>query len=190
VNTVVLITGYARAGKDTLGDAIASVNPVNSVKISFASLLKDRCDWFLNMNGLGGGKHDEFSFHNEKFKIQNRHFLESAGTLIRSINPEFFVNAVVAVCKQIESPNKSMNVIVSDWRYMNELRVIENELKGWRVIKLSINTAGVQPASESEARSVGEIIRNATFDREVWFVPDSASKIRSEGISIALSLGL
>lgn len=191
-NNLVLITGYARAGKDTLADAMVTWNPRDSVKYSFAGLLKERCNDFMDICGVRNYDDQKRDFRYEDFKQSNRHFLVSAGTFIRSIDPDHWAKVIVDRCKFFEHPDTSINVIVSDWRYLNELTVAERELtsRGWRIIKVRIVTAGCEPANEEEGNSIGNIIRNVAFDRELYFAPNCESQIKSEGVNLASALGL
>lgn len=193
--TLILITGYARAGKDTLADGIIGGASGSSkiLRRSFADSLKDAGDNFLEDIGL---RSDSANFRNEAFKIRHRDMLVALGAGARSINPNVFADLFVNACMDFEvqtgPAGKPPLVVASDWRYVNELRVSEFRLLGigWRIVKVMIETAGVTAANEEEGVSIGKIAREVAPDFVYAFRPDSAHKIYAEGKQLAARLGL
>lgn len=193
--TLILITGYARAGKDTLADGIVmgSSGASKILRRSFADSLKDAGNNFLADIGLHSTLND---FKNESFKIRHRDMLVALGAGARSINPSVFADLFVNACMEFEVQTgvkkKPPLVIASDWRYINELRVPEARLGGigWRIVKVMIETAGVTAANEEEGLSIGQIIRDVPPDFQYAFRQDSAHKIYAEGKQLAARLGL
>lgn len=182
MNTLILITGFARCGKDTLADGIVKGSKNLVVKMSFADELRRRCDLFLTQLGLSGD--DGPSFFEEGFKIRNRHFLVSAGVLARSIDKDYWANVVVDNCAKYEN-NGKVTIVVPDWRYMNEKLVADRKLPGWKIVTVRVHTVGEDPANQEEAISIGEITRSLACDYEYWFAPSSADKIRKQGQDLA-----
>jgi hypothetical protein len=196
--TIVLISGYARSGKDTLASGIIEAMPEGSsaLRFAFADVLKDACDealWSLGICSRAEG----LSFHEEKFKSNNRDILVSVGKLARSIDKDIFVRNL---CSRINKPildpmgipceDQATLVVVPDWRYLNEYEYCKAALKGWNIITVRVDTEGVGPANEEEARSVKELDESDEFlfDFSYFFMPDCASIVRGEGIRLAHSL--
>ena len=188
--TLILITGYARAGKDTLADGLVkeAKHPVH--RFNFADTLKIACDNYIEQLGLAG------SFYDEDFKVRHRSFLVAAGAFARSIDCDVFASAFVAECDTWASSHaiigEPMTVICSDWRYMNELRIPDSTLGlcGWRIITVHVTTSNVEAANEEEGKSIGEIIRQAPLGYSYYFAPNSKAAIQTEGRMLARTLGI
>lgn len=191
MKTVILITGYARAGKDTLAEGIelGATNPV--VRLNFADMLKQACDCYLQVLDLGGSGSSR-TFRNEAFKVKHRDFLVAAGTFARSIDRDVFALAFTRQCNREAAGSKDITVVCSDWRYTNELTIVKYILGdlGWNVVTVQIGTTGVEAANEEEGKSIGDIVRNTPIHVSFGFKPDSKPAIISEGKSLARQLGL
>jgi hypothetical protein len=193
VKTVILITGYARAGKDTLAEGIqlGATKPV--VRLNFADMLKQACDCYMQVLDLGGSGSSR-TFRNEAFKVKHRDFLVAAGMFARSIDRDVFALAFTRQCNREASafPEGDITVVCSDWRYMNELTIVKYILGdlGWNIVTVQIGTTDVHASNEEEGKSIGEIIRNTPIHVSYGFKPDSKPAIVSEGKSLARQLGL
>jgi hypothetical protein len=181
--TLVLICGYARAGKDTLASGILEWATRPSRKQCFADYLKDAANDYLMSLNLEG------NFHNEAFKVKNRDFLVAAGRLARSIDKDIFAKNLAYYCPIQMTPGEQApeTVVCSDWRYLNELQVstaILHDL-GWKVRTIYVSTAGVEAANSEELDSIMEIRESYAFDLEMTFTPNSRNAIMQEGRYIA-----
>ena len=183
--TLVLIAGFARAGKDTLASGILEWSTRPSRKQNFADYLKDAGNDFLMSLNLPG------DFHNEAFKVQNRDFLVAAGRLARSIDVDIFAKNLANFCPIQMTPDQLApeTVVCSDLRYANEVEVCQEVLHdlGWRVRTIYVSTAGVGPANAEELDSIAEIRQRHAFDLELTFAPNSRNTIMQEGRYIAKS---
>lgn len=191
MKTVILITGYARAGKDTLAEGIelGATKPV--VRLNFADMLKQACDCYMQVLDLGGSGSSR-TFRNEAFKVKHRDFLVAAGMFARSIDRDVFALAFTRQCNREASASPDLTIVCSDWRYMNEMTIVKYILGdlGWNVVTVQIGTTGVEAANEEEGKSIGEIIRNTPIHVSYGFKPDSKPAIISEGKSLARQLGI
>ena len=183
--TLVLICGFARAGKDTLAEGILEWSRRPSRKTAFSAYLKDAANdflWSLNLEG---------NFHNEAFKVQHRELLVSLGKFARSMNPDVFAENLAHFVPIQMSPDELApeTVVVSDWRYMNELLVSQSILwnLGWKVRTVYVSTAGVGPANDEELDSIAEIRASHSFDQEYIFKPNARQQIMNEGRLLARS---
>jgi len=181
--TLVLICGYARAGKDTLASGILEWATRPSRKQNFADYLKDAANDYLMSLNLEG------DFHNEPFKVQNRDFLVAAGRLARSIDKDIFAKNLAYFCPIQMTPGEQApeTVICSDWRYGNELVVCQEILHdlGWKVRTVYVATAGIGPANNEELDSILDIRERHCFDLELTFAQNSRNAIMQEGRYIA-----
>ena len=183
--TLVLIAGFARAGKDTLASGILEWSRRPAVKLNFADALKEAGNEFLSYLHLSG------DFFNEEFKVQHRDFLVSAGQFARSINKDVFAYhlANFAPCTEAPCGEVAQTVVCSDLRYLNEIHVCQEILTplGWRVRTVYLATAGVYHANDEEFYSVLDMKSNHRFDQEFIFRPNARQDIINEGKRLALS---
>jgi hypothetical protein len=179
--TIVLLSGYARSGKDTFAEGMTRYS-VDIKRIAYADALKDAANEYARNLGLS------VNFHEETFKAQHRDTLVAMGRFARSIHRDVFVFNLT------EAANRERgHVVVTDCRYLNETIVtkqIMGEVRGWRVIHLHIETEGVGPANEEEAASIREMLEGTIPDQTYVFKPNSAVTIREVGASVAKHLQL
>ena len=183
--TIVLIAGYARAGKDTLASGILEWSRRPARKQNFADYLKDAANDFMMSLSMEG------DFHNEAFKVRHRDFLVAAGRFARSIDIDIFARNLANFCPIQMTPDELApeTVVCSDWRYINELDVCQEVLTdlGWKVRTIYVATAGCGPANDEELESLLAIRATHSFDLELTFAPDARNQIIDEGRYIARS---
>ena len=180
--TIVLLSGYARSGKDTFAEGMTRYS-VDVKRIAYGDALKDAANNYACQLGLSG-----VNFHEESFKTYHRDTLVAMGRFARSIHKDVFVFNLT------EQANRERgHVVVPDCRYLNETIVtkqIMGEVRNWRVIHLHIETEGVGPANEEEASSIREMLEGTIPDQTYAFKPNSAVTIREVAASVAKHLGL
>jgi hypothetical protein len=182
--TIVLLCGYARAGKDTFALGMTDGAP-DLARTSFAAALKQSADVLLSeleIYSLGN------TFFSEAFKNKHRAFLVEAGRCARSINQDVFADHLVSKVSGYETTN----VVVTDWRYRNEYDVIKRDLGaiGWKVVPVWIETIGTFAANVEEALTIADIRRHLPFEHEFFFRPCSEEGVRAEGKRFAHALAL
>jgi len=183
--TLVLISGFARAGKDTLASGLLEWSTRPAEHINFADALKEAGNHFMDYLGLDG------NFMAEDFKCENRDALVAMGMFARRLDKDVFARHFanwVPVMKHHDQVSPE-TVVTSDWRYINELRVAQDILweKGWKVRTVYVSTAGVGPANDEELDSIAEIRASHSFDQEYIFKPNARQQIMSEGRILARS---
>ena len=181
--TIILLSGYARAGKNTFALGMQDVCD-NLIETSIAFSLKEACDEMVY--GLNLNYKRENTFFNEEFKAKHRDFLVATGRFARSLNKDVFVNELINRVAYA----KTCNVVVTDWRYLNEVNCIREKLTEWRIVTVYIETLGLFAINEEEALSIAEIRRAMACDYEFYFAPNSASAVISTGRNLARELGL
>jgi len=179
--TIVLLSGYARSGKDTFAEGMTRYS--NAVKrIAFADALKDAANDFAYHLGLTA------NFFDETFKKEHRDTLVAMGRFARSMHKDVFIFNLTESAKKERG-----HVVIPDTRYINEVVVTKQlmgEVRGWRVVHLHIETEGVGPANEEEATSIREMLEGVIPDQTYVFKPNSAVTIREVGASVAKHLQL
>lgn len=179
--TIVLLSGYARSGKDTFAEGMTRYS-VDIKRIAYADALKDAANEYARNLGLS------VNFHEETFKAQHRDTLVAMGRFARSIHRDVFVFNLT------EAANRERgHVVVTDCRYLNETVVTKQlmgEVRGWRVVHLHIETEGVGPANDEEAASIRELLEGCIPTQTYAFKPNTAVTIREVGASVAKHLEL
>ena len=179
--TIVLLSGYARSGKDTFAEGMIRYSQ-DIKRIAFADALKDAANDFSINLGLS------VNFHDDTVKATHRETLVALGRFARSIHKDVFVYNLTEAATRERG-----HVVVTDTRYINEVvvtRQLMNEVRGWRVIHLHIETEGVGPANDEEAASIREMLEGCIPTQTYVFKPNTAVTIREVGKSVAKHLEL
>ena len=180
---IFLITGYARAGKDTLADGIIQANSGCSDRVrrvAFADSLKAALD------GAVQSFFPNLSYFDNAAKIEDRSLLVEFGRAMRRRDRNVFVHALIDGITDVDA-----NYIVTDCRYLNECRIVSARLSNaFRVVTVLVETAGVGPANEEEGLSIGEMIREVGFDHVLRFQPNQAHAVEAEGRRLANLYGI
>lgn len=155
---IILISGFARSGKDTLANAIA--NQLTRQKrhphiIKFADSLKGTVQGALDALNLNG--FDVFTeVESEKKRI--RPSLVAFGEFCRSVNSDVFVNYTIDEIKATLSGTEFPQfIIIPDCRYTNEDKLIRAFAKQHgevEVIRIHIQREGNNAANPEEQRSI------------------------------------
>jgi hypothetical protein len=167
---IIVLTGRARSGKDTLADCLVFSNEFRYKKISFAESLRElTVDMFnLEIDDVTTLKDQEIkilpvdtNLDDSSLKIielynsdiKNNHWtgrglLRLIGTVMRCVNKNYWIDQVIDKINQTE-----LTPIITDCRYVNEY----NELKKRYDVKLyyienkkTENTVNINHSSEQE----------------------------------------
>lgn len=159
---IVAISGYARAGKDTLADNLLielSRRQVPTVKYKFATALKraaNRALWEV------GVRFDAETEDNDA-KDKVRPLLVALAQFCRSNDRDIFANATL---KRIDDGfrNGLEVAVISDMRYLNEFECLHEYAKvaECRLIHIDIHRRGVFAAHQEELDSM-EGLLGATY---------------------------
>jgi len=157
---VFLITGVARAGKDTFAAFLMENFSINNYKVEtfkFANVLKDRCNDALK--SLGFYVEGKIDFHNEEFKEKNRGMLVEMAKTMRSLDRDIFarhLNAELYMFFEFCPLGSNPVAIISDWRYLNEYELLK-KYQDAEIITIEICRPGFAPANEEESQSLKEL---------------------------------
>jgi hypothetical protein len=174
-HVVIPIAGFARAGKDTLANAIFDhldqEEPSYSVIImKFADALKQSLQASLNEAGI---KVDVFTEDTDK-KAALRPLLVAYGEYCRSQNPNVWVDKVIEDINTwadetvIDSDSTGSVVLIPDLRYANEYQKLEALCikRGWAYVPIYIERQFNYPANDAEAESIGVMAARGYFTRD------------------------
>lgn len=190
-HVLIPICGFARAGKDSLADAIFDSLDENEptysvITLKFADELKKDMEKAMAAVGI---EVDAFTEDTEK-KAVLRPMLVAYGEYRRSIDPDVWVKKVlkeigVWVNETLEDVEGGGSVIlIPDLRYLNEYEKLKAvaEKHGWAFVPIYIERQGNLPANEQEAYSIAEMAAKGCFTNghalQLSFGDKSVERIR------------
>lgn len=157
---IILISGYARSGKDTFASALIR-SAGNAHRVSFAYELKEVANKTLWMLGLS-----HIDMHNDEDKVKYRDLLIGIAKAARAAEPEIFARLA---CRRIEEIRAAgSHVIITDWRYTNEHEYLCERYGKENIFTVYIDREGNTPAHEEERQSVGGILSSIHIDGSVF----------------------
>lgn len=157
--TVIAISGYARAGKDTFADALESIiDSTSSVKrFKFAEPLRTSVKLAFDYLGVKTSPWTE----SETDKNKLRPLLVTLAEYARSTDRDIFAKIAV---REIDYglKNNCDIAIVSDLRYSNENKTLSKLCaeNGYKYHRVHIVRVGNKPAGEVEEQSVALLIND------------------------------
>jgi hypothetical protein len=158
---VFMITGVARAGKDTFAACMMEKFNGNGNRcevFKFADVLKERANDVLR--AMGVFKQGVVDFHAEDFKVKHRGLLVELGRTLRGVDKDIFarhLNAQVALFMDYAPLDVRPIALVSDWRYLNEYLFLTRHLDA-QIVTVEIQRPGFGPANEEEAGSLADMM--------------------------------
>ena len=176
--TVFLISGYARAGKDTLADGIASGLEACTT-LHFATPLKAAVNRYFTALGI-----ESVDVNRTEDKVRFRDLLVAAGKAARSVNREVFADNVALSAKLEVLRGRS--VVIADWRYANEYHAVRRALPpGTELIPIYLSREGLQPANAEERETIEGILEQGLARFSYSFPENAASEVRDLGLTLA-----
>jgi hypothetical protein len=164
--TVFLITGYARAGKDTLADRIAAITGAR--KVAFADSLKDAGNRFFTSLGI-----ESVDLKQNDHKVAHRELLVAMGKAARSVDVDIFARHAAEKARYNILAGRC--VVMPDWRYENEHQVVHQIVYPAPVVRVLISTYGITAANDEEDNSIHKIMMNGVANFECFKPGDLAA---------------
>lgn len=157
--TVVAISGYARAGKDTFADAITKSigSQKNIERFKFAEPLRMATKCAFDYLGLDISPWTE----SEEEKKKLRPLFITLGEYARSRDEDIFAK-LAAYEIDLSLKNGCDIAIITDLRYLNENKIL-NELcksKGYVYHRVHIVRVGNKPAGQVEEQSIALLLND------------------------------
>ena len=158
---VFMITGVARAGKDTFAACLMENFNGNGNRcevFKFADVLKDRANDVLR--AMGVFKPGIQDFHNEDFKVKYRGLLVELGRTLRGVDKDIFarhLNAQLHSFFDYSPLGVRPIALVSDWRYLNEYTFLASHIDA-RFVTVEMQRPGYGPANEEEEWSLKDMM--------------------------------
>lgn len=202
-HVIIPIAGFARAGKDTLANAIfdqleQDEPEYSAIVMKFADALKQSLQEALDEAGVAI---DVFTEDTGK-KAALRPLLVNFGEYCRSQNPDVWVNKVIqnintwADETTAEAGSTGSVVLIPDLRYCNEYEKLEALCikRGWEFVPIYIEREGNLPANNAEAESIGLMAAHGYFRKgnalQVGFADGSVELISQWASKFTQSMSL
>ena len=184
---IIMVSGYARAGKDTMADGIMSHIQM-SKKIAMADSLKRAAnDAIRTIMARSGAinKWDNMGFFNDTFKTLHRPLLVELGKTCRFIHQDCFIDCMVNDASNLLL--NGVSVVSPDVRYSNEyLRIKSMAIDlGFRHRTILVHTHGAQAANDEERKNMEDLLEHAAFNDVSFWHQNQADKIRQHGRNLA-----
>lgn len=179
--TVILVCGYARAGKDTFAAAVLDLVP-GARKVAFADILKAAGNLFLERLNL----HGRADLTTEQDKVRFRDFLVAGGRMARAIEPNVFAD--IAARTAYMNLLAGRVVVMPDWRYRNELEAVQTVCAPHRVVTVKLHRFDSGPANDEEYIHMREIESVCRLDHEAAFKSGETGLIRDLALEVVSSI--
>ena len=172
---IILISGFARSGKDTLAKALSfelqKREQCDTPVFKFADPLRRALKQALVSIGLD---YIDPWTEDPETKALLRPLMVEFGKYARSINKDVFVNATL---KDIEDARENSYVplfpIIADLRYLNEIQRFRswasNQRRETTIVRAHIGRQGIEAANDEEARSFADLDCNDMPDARWTF---------------------
>ena len=132
--SIILLRGFSHCGKDFIGNILCTKYDYN--RFAFADSLKKMVSLSTNypVDKLHTQEGKLEICHNDPLKRTYRQILIDEGLRLRNINKNIFVEYC---CQEIET-SKSTNIVITDWRYTNEINFVTSRFPNFKVIPVHI----------------------------------------------------
>jgi hypothetical protein len=153
---VILVTGYARAGKDTFGSGLRACCP-SLVRVQFSSPLKEAASLAFSHFG------QNIDFFDDAIKEQPRYreVLLAIGKAATDRETGVFAEAALANVKRFL--DQGYNVVLTDWRRPIEYEVVRSGLASLPDVKVRavhVHQTGQMASSPWEEQNVQGCLAN------------------------------
>lgn len=157
---LVLVCGFARAGKDTFAKGIIA-GAKDAKRVAFADALKYALMQATHTLGI------HVDYFNDDDKLQDRDALVEFGRAMRRRDKNIFARTVVDSLMALKD---GQTLVVSDWRYLNEYEVAKQACDKWAITLHTVRIVrhGWKAANDEEAMSLQEIMEAVPFDETIY----------------------
>ena len=174
---LVLVCGFARAGKDTFTKGIIAGSK-DAKRLAYADNLKYALMQATHALGL------HVNYFDDAEKLQDRDLLVEFGRAMRRRDLNIFARSVV---DNLMTLKDGQTLVVSDWRYSNEYDVAKQACDKWAVNLHAVQIVrhGWNAANEEEAVNMQEVIDSVPMDETIYATSGDEEAVLMHGIRIA-----
>jgi hypothetical protein len=135
--SIILLRGFSHSGKDFIGQILCNIYGYE--RFAFADSLKkiiqDKFNCSYNQLHTQEGKIQ--ICQNDPLKRTYRQILIDEALYLRNYDKDIFAKHC---CNEIykNTPNTPKKIVITDWRYSNEITVLEQAFPGYKIIPVYI----------------------------------------------------
>ena len=174
---LVLVCGFARAGKDTFAKGIIA-GAKDAKRVAYADSLK----YALQVAALQVGINVDY--FNEADKLQDRDLMVEFGRAMRRRDKEVFAKVIG---NHMADLRDGQTLVVSDWRYKNEYMAarIYCDMYAVNLHTVQVVRHGWNAANEEEAVNMQDVIDSVPMDETIYATSGDEESVLMAGIRIA-----
>jgi len=174
---LVLVCGFARAGKDTFAKGIIA-GAKDAKRMAYADALKYALETAAHNVGL------LVDYFDDAEKSVDRNLLVEFGRAMRRRDKNIFARTVVDTLMTLKD---GQTLVVSDWRYLNEYEVAKQACDKWAVKLHAVQIVrhGWNAANEEEAVNMQEVIDSVPMDETIYATSGDEESVLMAGIRTA-----
>lgn len=174
---LVLVCGFARAGKDTFAKGIIA-GAKDAKRVAYADALKYALEGAAHQVGL------QVDYFSDADKLQDRDLLVEFGRAMRRRDKDVFAKAIG---NNVADLTEGQTLVVSDWRYLNEYDAAKTfcDMYGVKLHTVRIVRHGWKAANDEEAMSLVEIMEAVPFDETIYATSGDEEGVLLHGHRIA-----
>jgi hypothetical protein len=174
---IVLICGYARAGKDTFAKGIIA-GARAAKRMAYADNLKNALNIAAQHLGV------EVDYHRDEDKAIDRDLLVEFGRAMRRRDIDVFAKQLAY---DLDANNTASTIVVPDWRYLNEYKVAVRACKdfGYQLHTVQVVRHGWKAANSEEQMSMDEVQAAVPMDETHFATSGDEESVLLAGIRTA-----
>ena len=174
---LVLVCGFARAGKDTFAKGIVA-SAKDAKRVAFADTLKYALQGAAHQVGI------DLDYFTDADKLQDRDLLVEFGRAMRRRDKDIFARSVA---RYLGTLWENHNCLITDWRYLNEYLVVKEACDRLAINLHTVRIVrhGWQAANDEEAMSLLEIMEAVPFDETIYATSGDDEGVLLHGYRIA-----
>jgi len=176
---VIMICGYARAGKDTFAKGLIAGASNGIDTLAFADHLKEALRCATHDLGL------DVNYGRTEDKLQDRDLLVEFGKAMRRRDKDVFIRPLLTEMRNSCADNWAW--VITDWRYLNEYDHIAMHCcnHGLTLHTVHIERHGWQAANEEERINLDEVVGRCPIDVSIQATSGDEESVLLAGIRTA-----
>lgn len=139
---IILLRGFSNSGKDFVGNII--INQYGYKGFSFADSLKKIVSekYNINLDLLYSQEGKKMIYNNDNYNITYRQLLIDEALRLKESDPDIFAkhccDSINNICNPMHINNAMHRIIITDWRFNNELDVLKQNFPHAKIIPVHV----------------------------------------------------
>jgi hypothetical protein len=177
---LVLVCGFARAGKDTFARGLKAGASNKVGRFAYADQLKCALEFAAEELGV------EVDYTDDSQKAMDRPLFVEFGKAMRRRDKDVFARKLGSAM-MLDSLKNMPSRVVTDWRYFNEYEFAKKlcDERAYSLHTVHIVRHGWKAANEEEAINMQEILDNVPIDETIFATSGDEQAVYDHGVRIA-----